>query len=359
MEAALQTPAEIAFAEELSALAAEDTDPRPQAWRLSPRAVRAYIMGDKRPSGLQLSSKYIGDVRLIELAIATLITDRALLLIGVPGTAKSWLAEHLTAAISGDSTLLIQGTAGTTEENIRYNWNYARLLSEGPTEAALVPSPLMRGMQAGKIVRIEELTRMPSEIQDTLISILSEKILPVPELQMSITAQRGFNLIATANARDKGVHELSSALKRRFNAVRMPLPESLEREVEIVQMRVHQQKAALQIPAQDPSEMDIERIVTIFRELREGKTLDGRHKLKQPSSTLSTAEIISVLNSGLSMAAYFGTGDLQAKDWVSGLPYALVKDPQKDLPAWQEYIEIIIKKRKGWEDIYQELHQEV
>ena len=44
--------------------------------------------------------------------VATLTTDRALLLYGLPGTAKSWVSEHLAAAISGDSTLIIQGTAG-------------------------------------------------------------------------------------------------------------------------------------------------------------------------------------------------------------------------------------------------------
>src|ERR687889_806385 len=88
--------------------------------------------------------KYIGSRRLIEIAIATLATDRGLLLLGVPGTAKSWVSEHLAAAISGDSTMLIQGTAGTSEESVRYGWNYARLLADGPSRAALVASPLMR-----------------------------------------------------------------------------------------------------------------------------------------------------------------------------------------------------------------------
>ena len=76
--------------------------------------------------------------RLVEIAVASLATDRGLLLLGVPGTAKTWLGEHLAAAISGTSTLVVQGTAGTPEEALRYGWNYARLLADGPSRAALV-----------------------------------------------------------------------------------------------------------------------------------------------------------------------------------------------------------------------------
>lgn len=349
----LHSRAEEQFAQELAALEAADERQRPENWKLSPWAVRQYIMGATLKDGTTISPKYLGNARLVELAIATLVTDRALLLVGVPGTAKSWLAEHLAASVSGDSSLLIQGTAGTSEETLRYNWNYARLLSEGPSEQALVPSPLMRGMQEGKLVRVEELTRIPAEVQDTLISILSEKVLPVPELRTSISARRGFNLIATANDRDRGVNELSAALKRRFNAVQMPLPDTLEEEVNIVRMRTEQQRQALQIPAESAPEEEIRRLVTVFRELREGKTLDGMHKLKRPSGTLSTAEAISVLNNGLSLAAHFGEGKLRAADWASGLQYAVIKDVSKDTKAWQEYLEIVARHRKDWKDFYE------
>ena len=179
-------------------------------------------------------SKYVGARRLMEIAVASLATDRALLLLGVPGTAKSWVSEHLAAAISGSSTLVVQGTAGTPEESLRFGWNYARLLAEGPSRGALVPSPVMRAMETGALVRVEELTRIPADVQDALISILSEKTLPIPELDDEVQARRGFNVIATANNRDKGVNELSSALKRRFNTLVLPLPDSLGEEVEIV-----------------------------------------------------------------------------------------------------------------------------
>src|SRR5499427_8341467 len=213
----LRKHAEQEYAEELEQLDKVDQRTRPQNWKLSPWAVSKYLLGTELDSGFQVSPKYIGNPRLIEIAIATLATDRALLLFGLPGTAKSWVSEHLSAAISGTSTLLIQGTAGTDESALRYGWNYARLLAEGPSRNALVESPMLKAMEAGLICRVEELTRISSEVQDTLITILSEKTLPVPELNTEVQAAKGFNVIATANNRDKGVNELSSALKRRFN----------------------------------------------------------------------------------------------------------------------------------------------
>ena len=204
----LRPHAEQAYQAELAALRAVDDRPRPPHWRLSPWAVVTYLMGDVLSDGTVISSKYVGSRRLIEVAVATLATDRALLLLGVPGTAKSWVSEHLAAAISDDSTLLVQGTSGTAEEAIRYGWNYARLIAEGPTPQALVPSPVMVAMESGALARIEELTRIPAEVQDALIMILSEKTLPIPELGQEVQAVRGFNVIATANDRDKGINEL-------------------------------------------------------------------------------------------------------------------------------------------------------
>lgn len=208
--AILRRPAEVEYAQELAALAASDRDARPEGWNLSPRAVRTYILGG-RAGDTEIRPKYLGNARVVEIAIATLATDRALLLVGEPGTAKSWLSEHLAAAICGNSLLMVQGTAGTTEEQVRYSWNYALLLAEGPSTKALVPSPMYRAMEEGKLVRFEEISRCPSEVQDTLITLLSEKVLAVPELGFYLPAKRGFNLIATANTRDRGVNDMSAA----------------------------------------------------------------------------------------------------------------------------------------------------
>ena len=154
----LRETAEKQYAAELAALAKVDDREKPPRWKLSPWAVVTYLMGGKLKDGTVITPKYVGNQRLIEIAVATLVTDRALLLLGVPGTAKSWVSEHLAAAISGDSTLMVQGTAGTPEEAIRYGWNYALLLAKGPSREALVSSPVMRGMTQGQIVRVEELT---------------------------------------------------------------------------------------------------------------------------------------------------------------------------------------------------------
>jgi MoxR-like ATPase len=345
--------AETQFASELAALAQADDRPRPPRWNLSPQAVTTYLLGGTTRDKVVITPKYIGPRRLIEVAVATLATDRALLLLGVPGTAKTWVSEHLAAAISGNSTQLVQGTSGTPEEAIRYGWNYARLIAEGPSDAALVASPVMTAMQQGTIARIEELTRIPSDVQDALITILSEKSLPIPELGTEVQAVKGFNLIATANDRDRGVNDLSSALRRRFNTVVLPLPASLDDEVEIVRTRVDEIGRALELPPTPPALDEIRRVVTIFRELRQGATADGRTKVKQPSSTLSTAEAISVITNGLTLATHFGDGELSAADVAASLTGAVVKDPVQDGVAWQEYPETVAKTRKGWSDLYQ------
>jgi MoxR-like ATPase len=348
----LRPHAEQAYADELAALAADDDRPRPPSWNMSPWAVVTYLLGGVLSDGTAISPKYVGQRRLMEIAVATLATDRALLLLGIPGTAKTWVSEHLAAAISGDSTLLVQGTAGTTEETLRYGWNYARLLAEGPSEAALVPSPVYRAMRTGRLVRIEELTRMPSEVQDALVTILSEKVLPVPELDTEVAAVQGFNLIATANDRDRGINELSSALRRRFNTVVLPLPATPEEEMAIVARRVEELGAALALPDVPTAADEIRRVVTIFRELRDGVTDDGRTSLKQPSGTLSTAEAISVVTNGLALAAHFGDGILRPTDIAGGIIGAVVRDPLHDDIVWREYLEGVVRDRDGWGDFY-------
>ena len=348
----LRPHAEQDDAAELAALAEADTHRRPPHWRLSPWAVVTYVLGGALPDGTVITPKYLGPRRIVEVAVATLVTDRALLLLGLPGTAKTWLSEHLAAAISGDSTLLVQGTAGTPEEALRYGWNYARLLSDGPSGQALVRSPVLRGMEAGSIVRIEELTRIPSDVQDALITILSEKTLPVAELGIEVQAAKGFNVIATANDRDRGVNELSSALRRRFNTVVLPLPASIEDEVAIVRQRVAELGRALELPELPAAEAEIRRVVTVFRELRSGLTEDGRTSLKVPSSTLSPAEAISVVTNGLSLAAHFGDGTLEPADLADSMFGTVVKDPVHDVVAWREYLEGVVRDRPGWSDFY-------
>ena len=349
----LRPHAENLYAAELEALRAADDRPRPASWRLSPWAVVHYVLGTTLPDGTVITPKYVGRRRLVELAVATLLTDRALLLLGVPGTAKTWLSEHLAAAISGDSTLMVQGTAGTGEDALRYGWNYAQLLAEGPSPRALVESPVMRAMRRGSLVRIEELTRLPGDVQDSLVTVISEKTLPIPELNTEVQAVPGFNVIATANDRDRGVNELSAALRRRFNTVVLPLPADLEEEVAIVARRVAEMGSALELPPIPDGAEEIRRVVTIFRELRDGRTADGQLALKVPSGSLSTAEAISVVTGGLALAAHFGDGRLSDRDLASGIAAAVVKDPLNDALAWREYLESVVREREEWGELYE------
>ena len=356
MTALLRLPAEQAYAPELQALARGDDAQKPQGWRLSPKAVLTYLLGGKAGDGTVITPKYVGSRRLMETAVATLATDRALLLLGVPGTAKSWVSEHLAAAIMGDSTVLVQCTAGTDENQMRYGWNYAELLANGPSEKALVPTPLYRAMQDGKLCRLEELTRMGSDVQDTLITVLSEKTMPIPELNSAVYAQRGFNVIATANNRDKGVNELSSALKRRFNVVVLPLPNDIDEEVRIVSKRVGEMAGGLDLPVPKNVGEEIARVLTIFRELRSGSTADGKVTLKTPSGSLSTAEAIATMVGGLSQAAWFDGGKLSADGLAPNMVGAIVKDPVQDKAVLEEYLETVLKKRPDYSAYYKALN---
>lgn len=348
----LRQTAEDLYRNEIEALIKNETEKIPQGWKMSPRSALTYITGGKSGS-LDITAKYLGDNRLIQIAIATLVTDRALLLIGEPGTAKSWLSEHLAAAIHGDSTKVVQGTAGTTEEQVRYSWNYAMLLANGPSPEALIKSPIFRAMECGGIARFEEISRCASEVQDALISILSEKRISIPELLTEIPAQRGFSIIATANTRDKGVNDMSAALKRRFNIIVLPTPQSIETEVEIVKKRVGEMAVNLDLKGALPTDEAVLKVVTIFRELRNGMTSDSKEKVKSPGGVMSTAEAISILANSMALAASFGNGKITAEDIAAGLQGAVVKDEEKDKIVWKEYLENVLKKRgKEWRDIY-------
>jgi|SRR6185312_469964 len=353
----MRMSAEEIYADELAALARGDQRTKPPNWKLSPQAVVTYVMGGTAADGTEISAKYIGNRRLIETAVATLATDRALLLLGLPGTAKSWVSEHLAAAISGSSRRLIQCTAGTDENQVRYGWNYALLLARGPSRDALVKTPVTRAMEEGSIVRLEEMTRMGSDVQDTLITILSEKTLPIPELDTAIEAARGFNVIATANNRDKGVNDLSSALKRRFNVVVLPSPATVEEETGIVVKRVSEIGSNLSLPPIEPAEKELARIVILFRELREGQTLNGKTKLKTSSGSLSTAEAISVGVNAWAEAAHFGNGTMDARSMAANLVGAIVKDPVQDAVALEEYLENVVRSREDWNDLYQAIRE--
>ena len=352
----VRPPAEQLYAEELHALAANDPHPKPEGWTLSPRTVRRFILGTdgealphkwKRKSvETVVTQKFYGDDALVDRCIVTLAGNRGLLLVGEPGTAKSMLSELLTAAISGDSTNTIQGTAGTTEDQLKYSWNYALLIAEGPSQKALVPSPLYIGLQAGKLVRFEEITRCPPEIQDALVSVLSDKVLHIPELTGSesvLFARKGFNLVATANIRDRGVHEMSSALKRRFNFETV----SPIRDRELEQKLVSEQTATLLADANVDVRLDtdvVELLVTTFHDLRQGRTAEGT-PVEIPSTVMSTAEAVAVgVSAGLD-ACYLGDGIVTSEHIARNLVGTVLKDAPEDAQKLQHYFNVVVKGR--------------
>jgi MoxR-like ATPase len=339
----LRPSAEELYAGELEALAKSDEDPRPPGWKRSPRAVRSFICGSEK---LNISRKFYGDDALVERAAIGLASNRGLLLVGEPGTAKSMLSELLSAAISGTSTNVIQGSAGTTEDSIKYSWNYALLLAEGPSLRALVASPLYVGIRDGLLVRFEEITRCPPEIQDSLVSVLSEKVMMVPELQGSdrvLPARPGFNVIATANIRDRGVHEMSSALKRRFNFETVHPIRDLKLEVDLVIRECERLLAQSSVDLSVDRSV-IELLVTAFQDLREGKTAEGI-QVEKPTSVMSTAEAVSVAMSAGLDAFYYGGGSLTPEHVARHLAGAALKDNPDDLAKLKQYFDVVVRQR--------------
>ncbi len=348
----LRPPAEETYAEELERLRAGDKGPRPPGWSMTPKAVRRFLIGDP---ALKVSRKFYGDDGLVERAIVDLMGEQGLMLVGEPGAAKSMLSELLAAAISGQSNLVVQGSAGTTEDHVRYGWNYALLLAEGPSERALVASPVLQAMHAGRIVRLEEITRCPPEIQDTLISILSEKVIAVPELgeDRSVFARPGFNVIATANLKDRGVHEMSSALKRRFNfETVLPLTDpALERE--LITRQLDQRLARGQVKAQMPDDV-LDLLVSTFQDLRSGKTREGA-PVPRPDAVMSTAEAVNVAHAAALDAVYFGDGKVTGGHVARQLGGVVLKDNAEDIRKLKAYVDHVVKERsrrsKAWSDM--------
>lgn len=334
------------YADELARLTMNDTDARPPGWKRSPRAVRRFILGDEK---LAISRKFYGDDPLIDRAIVTLMGHQGLMLVGDPGTAKSLLSELLATAISGDSGLTVQGTAGTTEDHIKYSWNYALLLAEGPSPRALVPSPIYQGMRAGKMVRFEEITRCPPEIQDVLISLMSDKTLMIPELEGNpeqdarLFAQRGFNIIATANLRDRGVHEMSSALKRRFNFETVRPIRDHAFEVELVMTQLQRDLAGTEAPVNVPREV-IDLLVTTFQELRLGQTREGT-AIKSLDAVMSSAEAVNVAYAAALQARHFNGGQLTPREIAGQLQGVVLKDSLDDVKRVRHYFDTVVRER--------------
>lgn len=352
----LKPPAETLYAEELATLKAADTQPRPAGWQLSPAAVKSFIVGAtaKEP---KITRKFFGNDLLVERAIITLAGNRGLMLVGEPGTAKSMLSELLAAAISGNSHLTIQGTAGTTEDQVKYSWNYALLLSEGPSTRSLVAGPVYTGMKTGQIVRFEEITRCQPEIQDTLVSILSDKCLIVPELGGTdnvVAAKPGFNIVATANLRDRGVNEMSSALKRRFNFETVAPIHDKTLEMQIVKQQTEHLLREHGVQAALPDDT-LDLLITTFRDLREGKSEEGA-TFEKPSSIMSTAEAVAVSFSACLDAHYFGGGKVSGAHITRQLLGTVFKDDPNDGRKLDHYLSVIAKvraKRGGaWREFY-------
>lgn len=360
MENIIRQTVEVKYKDELIALQETDKYEKPINWLLSPQAVRTFILGSDLPVGKNkviIKKKYFGNDTLIERCIITLATSRGLMLVGEPGTAKTMLSELLSAAICGTSTNTIQGSAGISEDMVKYSFNYAMLLEKGPVLESLVPAPLYIGMKNGIITRFEEITRTPAEIQDALISVLSDKVLNIPELKDNnlLFAKQGFNVIATANTKDKGVNEMSSALKRRFNfETVMPIDDiRLEKQIIVEQVESLSKENNINFKINE----DVALVVaTIYNELRNGISSEGI-KFNTPSNVMSTAEAVSVFYQTLISSYYYGDKEVSISNLVSNISSAVTKENNDDLVVLKNYFNTVVKEKASkfslWEKLYQ------
>ena len=350
---AQRLPAEYYYADELAALRKADRWPKPPGWLLSPRGVEAFVLGDGRLS----TPKFVAPSEIVTRVVVSLATQRGAMLVGTPGTAKSWLSELICAAICDDSTLIIQGGAIETVQQLLYTWNVALLERKGPCIEALIPGPLYRGMEAGILVRYEEIARSSTALQDALLSIMSERSITIPELSGDdaiLYAREGFNLIGTSNTTDEGVNVMSSALKRRMNFENIHPIKSVDDEIGVVMRESKKLLVASGVDV-EPDEEIVRVLVTIFHELRNGQSLDGRSTDRLASAVMSTAEAVSVAHAMGVYAYYYREGTMVAEDFTDFLVGASIKDNPADLKRMNHYFETEVALKKGpvWQTVYQ------
>jgi MoxR-like ATPase len=347
-------PAEIYYKEELESLRASDPHPRPPGWQLSPRAVETFVLGDPENG---ISEKFVAPRDIVSRVVISLATQRGTMLVGEPGTAKSWLAELICAAISDNSTLIVQGGAIESVQQLLYSWNQAVIDRKGPCREALIPGPIYQGMERGILVRYEEIARSSPALQDALLSIMSERSINIPELageESVLYAREGFNLVATSNTSDAGVNQMSAALKRRMNFETITPIKTVEKEISVVLRESRKLLLSSGVDVEPDREI-VSALVTIFHELRNGQTLDGRSTDRLAAAVLSTAEAVSVVHAMGIYAFYYRDGVFSPRDFNNFLVGAVIKDDLSDLKRMDHYFETVVADRSGetWKTVYE------
>ncbi len=350
-------PAEHKFREELERLAAEDTHAVPPGWRMSPIAVEQFILGDPDRG---IRRKFVSEPGLVRRMIISLCTNRGSLLIGEPGTAKSWLSELVCAAISADSSLTIQGGSVSEINQLLYGWNDAIRNEKGPVPEALVPAPFYRAMAEGKLVRFEEISRCPQSLQDAILAIISDRIIVIPEIEGEagvVVAREGFNVIATSNSVDEGVFKMSAALKRRLNYETIQPIRRVKDEIDVVMHELEglNARSGVETPP-DPAVIEV--LVTIFHELRSGQSLDGRSTHRLASASMSTAEAVNVAHAMSVHAWYYEGGAMKPEHLVHFLVGSALKDEPEDRARLRQYFDTELARRDGehWQQVYAHRH---
>jgi hypothetical protein len=204
-------------------------------------------------------------------------------------------------------------------------------------------------------VRFEEITRCPLEVQDCLLSILSDKVMAIPELgeTNSMYSSVGFNVIATANTRDRGVNEMSAALKRRFNFETLQPIADIKSEMELVKRETSKMFADDGIKLELPDNV-LEVLVASFHELRQAKSLEGQ-AMEPLSTVMSVAEAISTGYMAGLYAYYYDGGKTKPGHIVHGMLGSAIKDSPDDRKKLLQYFSNCVAKRgqENWNLLYE------
>src|SRR5438876_7323855 len=201
---------------------------------------------DELEAGLR-SARYLPERGLATALYLSLALEKPLLLEGEAGVGKTEAAKALAQATSS-RLIRLQCYEGLDVAHAVYEWNYSRQLlhiraaQEGTVSEEelfgpefLIRRPLLEAIESPEavVLLIDEIDRADEEFEAFLLEVLSDFQITIPEIG-TIQAKRRPAVVLTSNR----TRELHDALKRRalFHWIDHP---SLEREVEIVRLRVH------------------------------------------------------------------------------------------------------------------------
>ncbi len=169
---------------------------------------------------------------IIDELLPSLSQGKPALLLGETGGAKTALAEYISRQYFGVEPEFISGYGDVNSYQVMGKMSLAN--EDGATVSEFVPGPVVRAMEDGRPLILDEITAMPAEFLKRLNKIAQLRPGDVFTVQedsgREVTIKSGFVIIATANEKSKrykGVEDLSVEFQNRFgaNVIRVHYPD--------------------------------------------------------------------------------------------------------------------------------------